>query len=180
MRSFSFRCIFLAGAISPLLARGATFSEIPSEAYVRVETDPKGITWPWRVFKSSPHTPPNLTITGNGGELAPGYIFMTPQTVDPTVPAAEENGGFIVTSDNELVYALNISGITDFRKETYKGEPYLVCKYLSHYSIISEMPVILKANDDILLNLSRLERQQHRRIKHWARLWPSELLGSDL
>ena len=130
MRMLSLPSCLLACTLCPVVLRAQPgYAEIPSEAYIQVETDPKDFTWPWRVFKSSPHTPPNLTITGNGGELAPGYIFMTPEgTSDSKTPSAEESGGFIVTTDNELVYALNDTGITDFRVEYYNGVPYLVCE----------------------------------------------------
>ena len=84
-------------------------AEIPSEAYVDVQTDPQGVTWPWRVFKTSPETPPNMTITGNGGELAPGYIFMTPIALNATAvpPLTKESAGFIMTSDGDLVFGHN-------------------------------------------------------------------------
>ncbi len=116
----------LSAAVSLISGSQLNSEYIPSHAYVQVETDPGGAIWPWRVFRSSPYTPPNMTITGNGGELADGFIFMTPQTINISVPAAEENGGFIMTCNNEMVFALNESGITDFRVEEYKGAPYLV------------------------------------------------------
>ena len=103
--------------------------EIPSEAYVKVEIDPSGAKWPWRVFKSSSQAPPNLTITGSGGELAPGYIFMTPEGVHERVPrAAKEDGsGYIITADNELVFGLDEARLTDFRIQQYEGSSYLTC-----------------------------------------------------
>lgn len=116
----------LAATASALVARNSVSSTtIPSEAYVQVETDPDDITWPWRVFKSSPYTPPNMTITGNGGSLAEGYIFMTPATGNISVPYTKEGGGFIMTSDGDLVFAQNVTGMTDFRKQYYNGKPYL-------------------------------------------------------
>ena len=123
-RSFVLGSLWLVGIANAVPATSKS-TEIPSEAYVQVETDPTKVKWPWRVFKSSPYTPPNMTITGNGGELAEGFIFMTPQTTNMTNPTDEENGGFIMTSDGDLVYALNESGITDFRKQYYDGKPYL-------------------------------------------------------
>jgi hypothetical protein len=62
---------------------------ITSQAYVQVETDPKGVTWPWRAFKSSDQTPPNMTIVSSGEPLADGYIFMTPLTTNISVPYAK-------------------------------------------------------------------------------------------
>ena len=111
-------------------ARGSPSSttQIPSHANIEVKVDPSGEQWPYRVFKSSPYTPPNLTITGNGGELAPGYVFLTPDSANLPTKKVDEDGGIIVTSDNELVYWLAEPGITDLRVEVYKGKPYVVCE----------------------------------------------------
>lgn len=98
---------------------------IPSEANIDVATDPSGVTWPWRVFKTTESTPPNMTITGNGGELSEGYIFMTPATSNLTVPYAKESTGFIMTCEGDLVFALNVTAPTDFRRQHYNGKPYL-------------------------------------------------------
>ena len=138
MRTFTLPPVILAIVSSPLLTRSApSIPEIPSEPYIEVGTDPKGITWPWRVFKSSPYTPPNLTITGNGDELAPGYIFMTPEGTDEGVPkpTAKESGGFVITSDNELVYALAVPGMTDLRVQEYNGESYITCQYPVNFPV---------------------------------------------
>ncbi|KAF2485016.1 ASST-domain-containing protein [Neohortaea acidophila] len=122
----------LAARLAHTPKANSSAATIPSHAYVQVETDPKGAIWPWRVFKSSPYTPPNMTITVNQGELADGFIFMTPANINLSAPAAEMDGGFIMTSDNEAVFALNTSGITDFRVQHYKGQPYLT--YWSGYN----------------------------------------------
>lgn len=107
----------LAGTAFGLVAtRQESLVEIPSEAYIQVEIDPDGVTWPWRVFKSSPFTPPNMTITGNGGELAEGYIFMTPASTDPDTPYTKEAGGFIMTSEGDLVFAQIVPGYAGVAK----------------------------------------------------------------
>ena len=108
------------------------FNTIPSETYREVQTDPSGVVWPWLAFKSSPQTPPNMTITGNGGELAEGYIFMTPVGTSENVSYAKENAGFIMTSGGDLVFGLNVSGLTDFRRQLYNGHAYLT--YWSGYN----------------------------------------------
>jgi hypothetical protein len=104
-----------------------TWREIPSEAHVDVHTDPQGVTWPWRAFKTSSETPPNMTITGNGGELAPGYIFMTPIALNATAvpPLTKESAGFIMTSGGDLVFGHNLTGVNDYRMQYYNGKPYL-------------------------------------------------------
>ena len=133
MLLFNLCCLCLIGTTSARVARSpAASTVIPSEAYIQVETDPNGITWPWRVYKSSPYTPPNMTITGNGGPLAPGYVFMTPATTNISLPYTKEAGGFIMTSAGDLVFAQNVSGMTDFRKQYYNGKPYLT--YWSGYN----------------------------------------------
>lgn len=98
---------------------------IPSKANIDIQTDPSGVTWPWRVFKTTKSTPPNMTITGNGGELSEGYVFMTPATVNSSVAYAKESTGFIMTTDGDLVFALNVTSPTDFRRQHYHGKPYL-------------------------------------------------------
>lgn len=107
-------------------------SWIPSSRHVEVQPDFSGVTWPWRVFKSSPHTPPNMTIIENGGELADGYIFMMPQTTNVSIAYAKENGGFIMTIDGDLVYGDNLLGMNDFRKQSYNGKDYLT--YWTRYN----------------------------------------------
>lgn len=130
MRADLFPQIILATSTSPESpGKETNIPQIPSEAYVKVEIDPDGLQWPWRVFKSSSLTPPNLTITGNGGELAPGYIFMTPEGVNERVPRVneEDGNGFIITTNNELVYGLDVDRLTDFRVQEYQGSSYLTC-----------------------------------------------------
>lgn len=95
---------------------------IPSEAYVQVDEDPTGFQWPWRVFKSDPNTPPNMTITRADAELAPGYVFMTPW---PSNNETHQSGGFIMTVDGEMVYCIPVNGMHDFRVQEFNGSPYL-------------------------------------------------------
>ena len=133
MRFYPVPSLYLLSTVSALAFKTSPSSTvIPSEPYIQVETDPSGIKWPWRIFRSSPYTPPNMTISGNDKPLAEGYIFMTPQSINATAPAAEGNGGFIMTSAGDLVFARNVSGMTDFRKQYYNGKPYLT--YWSGYN----------------------------------------------
>ncbi len=64
MRTYISFAALVAGT-SALVPRNA--KTIPSEAYVEVQSI--GVTWPYRVFKTSSHTPPNMTITTNGQPL---------------------------------------------------------------------------------------------------------------
>lgn len=86
--------------------------------------------WPYRVFRSSPITPPNLTITLNRGELADGYLFMTPGNRSTELTGQQQDGPFIIGTDNELVYRYDESdpdyASHDFRVQKINGEPRLV------------------------------------------------------
>jgi hypothetical protein len=130
MYIIALRIIFLAALSSALPS--SFRKSIPSEANVQVETDPEGITWPWRVFKSSSAKPPDMVITANGEPLADGFIFQTPSTTNTSIPYAKESMPFIRDSQGDLIFALNITGANDFRRQFYNGKPYLT--YWSGYN----------------------------------------------
>ena len=50
---------------------------------------------------------------------------MTPAGTGANVSYAKESGGFIMTSDGDLVYGHNLTGMTDLRKQYYNGKPHL-------------------------------------------------------
>ncbi len=120
-RSFGFAS--LAAVANALVAKDRTV--ISSEANIDVQTDSTGVTWPWLAFKTTDQTPPNMIITSNGGAVADGYIFMTPATSNLSVSYAKESTGFIMTPDGDLVFALNVTAPTDFRRQHYDGKAYL-------------------------------------------------------
>ncbi|KAI7371652.1 hypothetical protein KC336_g20763, partial [Hortaea werneckii] len=97
---------------------------LPSERYVEIVVPENDETYPYRVFKSSSIRPPNVTVTGNGEQVADGLLFLTPKGrgkkgVNQTAP-------FAFDSDGELVFAANASyGVNDFNAQTYHGRPYL-------------------------------------------------------
>jgi len=98
--------------------------DLDSWAYVHV-VEPESPHWPYRVFKSSPWTPPNVTITRNEGELAPGYLLLTAKSRGKPVEL-EQSAPWILTDDNELVYAHNAShGSNNLRLQEYEGKPHL-------------------------------------------------------
>ncbi|CAM1509536.1 Fc.00g032750.m01.CDS01 [Cosmosporella sp. VM-42] len=94
-----------------------------SSRYIQVRDYGNG-TWPFRVFKSSKWRPPQLNITGNGGELSEGYLFFTPKrrkgqgvTMDMSV---------IMSQDNELIYAFDgTAGTNNFHAQTINGKSHL-------------------------------------------------------
>lgn len=67
-------------------------------------------TWPVQTYRSTSVTAPNLTITGNGGSLSPGYAFFD---------------NYIMTPQNQLIYAAPNASATNFHVQTYNGAPYL-------------------------------------------------------
>ncbi|KAK4503466.1 hypothetical protein PRZ48_004381 [Zasmidium cellare] len=63
-----------------------------------------------------------MTITRTGADLAPGYVFMTPWPTDNEI---HQSGGFIMTVDGDMIYALPINGMHDFRVQEYNESSYL-------------------------------------------------------
>ncbi|CAK3926288.1 Hypothetical predicted protein [Lecanosticta acicola] len=116
---------------SQAVAGPASETRLASSANVQVETDPDGDLWPWRTFKSSPHTPPTLTYTADGKPLSDGHIFITPADIK-NQNATKQSAGFTITTEGEPVYVANVSGMTDFRKQDWNGDPYLT--YWSGYN----------------------------------------------
>lgn len=111
---------------------------LPSKNHFLYTAEPSSKLWPWKTFKTSPHTPPRLhthryvDLAG----LAPGYVFLTPSNANGADGTYELSGtGFIFTPDGDLVFAGEehgmgfcdewIAGMTDFRKQEYNGRPYL-------------------------------------------------------
>ncbi|KAK3715250.1 hypothetical protein LTR37_007217 [Vermiconidia calcicola] len=128
--------------MSWLLPLGATSAipgfdskHIPSQDHYQVTTDTYSELWPWRSYRSSTHMPPHMEITRHNGELSNGYIFMTPYDDKMKDGVHEEGVGFMMTQDGDLVFTPEehgynfchdwLSGMTDFRKQEYKGRPYL-------------------------------------------------------
>lgn len=105
----------------------------PGPGFSNHHVESNGTTWPWQVYKSSPLTPPNLTITTNGKPLAPGLVFFEPADFSDT-PAVKQSGGYAFTDKNELVFAQPVAGLTDFRVQVYNGKPYIT--YWSGYNTL--------------------------------------------
>ncbi|KAH8729916.1 ASST-domain-containing protein [Ilyonectria robusta] len=100
------------------------FPLFPSHAYTKVVHPEDTDIWPYRVYKSSPFTPPYFTVKRNGGAIAEGYLFMTPKSRGPK--GAQQSLPVIMTNDNDLVYCLDgIYNYNNFRIQSYHGKPYL-------------------------------------------------------
>lgn len=97
---------FFLHLLYPGLAFGDALpsTNIPSKAHCEIKRG--GIAWPWLAYKSSDQKPPHMKMSGNGKDLAEGYIFISPiaPTIDPELSFAKETGVFIMTTDGDLIY----------------------------------------------------------------------------
>jgi hypothetical protein len=76
-----------------------------------------------------------MNITRYDGKLADGYIFLTPYDDKAKDGVHEEGTGFVMTTDGDLIYTPPsnfdgycedwLSGMTDLRRQEYKGKKYL-------------------------------------------------------
>lgn len=99
---------------------------LDSWPYVEVVTPDDSNVWPYRVFRSSSLTPPNLTITYRQGDLSDGYLFITPGNRSWDLPGEHQGGPFIIGTDNELVYRFEESlACHDFRVQEINDKPHL-------------------------------------------------------
>jgi len=74
-----------------------------------------------RSFRSRPElSPPAIEITAQAhDDTAPGYIFVAPKK------GAGQDGPMIVDAQGQLVWFSKNRYATDFRAQTYQGEPIL-------------------------------------------------------
>lgn len=108
----------------PIAIPPPAFPLFPSHAYTKVVYPEDTDIWPYRVYKSSPFTPPFLTVKRNGGAIAEGYLFMTPKSRGPK--GAQQSLPVVMTNDNDLVYCLDdIYNYNNFQVQSYHGKPYL-------------------------------------------------------
>ena len=114
-----------------------TARELVSYNHYQVTSDHVGEVWPWRSYKTSQHTPPDMCIAWYGprNELSEGYLFLSPTNVERKYGTHVSGIGYILTVDGDLVFAAEetrmdfchewIGGMTDFRVQTYTGKSYL-------------------------------------------------------
>lgn len=101
--------------------------ELDSWPYVEVVQPDDENVWPYRVFRSSAAAPPNLNITVDRGDIADGYIFITPGNRSSELTGQHQGGPFIIGADNELVYRYEETLAShDFRVQEINGEPHLL------------------------------------------------------
>lgn len=101
---------------------------LTGRAWSHLEVQHELPTWPWLRYKSSDITPPKFEIGGNGGALAPGYLFFAQYG-----PEARQDALLIMTTDNDLVYGLPIDLATNVHVAEYRSAQYLV--FWSGYGI---------------------------------------------
>lgn len=81
--------------------------------------------WAYRVFRTSTHRPPHMTVSSNGKELSKGYYFITPQN-GPRGEIIDNSGAYVMRNDSELVYALsNITNPENLRVQAITGARYM-------------------------------------------------------
>ncbi|KAK3053111.1 hypothetical protein LTR09_005737 [Extremus antarcticus] len=126
-------------ASGPLPApHGETYNRImiESTAHYQVTTDTSRVVWPWRTYKTSMHNPPVLNISRFDGELAPGYVFISPVDNNKQDGTYDLSGtGFIMDQRGDLIFAADedgmgfcngwVAGMTDFRVQAYQARKYI-------------------------------------------------------
>ena len=89
-----------------------------------LQSSPNGTIWPWQTFVSANYTPPQLSITGNGGALAQGLLFFGPSNSGPS-NSIKEYAPLIMTDAGQLVWNGPIVNSTNLRATTFEGRPVL-------------------------------------------------------
>lgn len=100
---------------SPVSCSANSFTLVPNNG--------TGI-WPYREYKSSNATPPNLQITQNGQPLSPGFIFIDPNNAGKTL-GEHVNGTMIMKSDGDLIWNGPNATTTNFRTQKLHGKPVI-------------------------------------------------------
>ena len=104
---------------------GDSLPLLASSAYVHVVQPEHPGAWPYRAFKSSPCTPPNMSIAVNRPGLADGFLLMTPKGRGGN-DGIQQSAPYVMTSDNELVYAYKETyGTNGLRMQDIAGKPHL-------------------------------------------------------
>ena len=83
-----------------------------------------GSIWPYQIFKSSSFNPPQLEVTRNGKQLAPGFLFFDPMKVTE-FNATQDQAPLIMTDDGQLVWNGPYVGATNFRVASYEDKAIL-------------------------------------------------------
>ena len=110
---------------------------IPSLPHHESTTDASLLVWPWRSYKTSHHTPPNMKIRHfDGPELADGYIFVSPVNSNNEDGVYGVSGtGYVFDHYGDLIFAAEdpsmgfckdwIAGMTDWRAQMYNGKRHI-------------------------------------------------------
>ncbi|KAK3715275.1 hypothetical protein LTR37_007242 [Vermiconidia calcicola] len=118
------------------LTAGYDPTPIESEPHYQYTTDESRVVWPWRTYRTSYHTPPHMNITRYSGELAKGYIFVSPSDQNKNDGTYALSGtGFVMDDEGDLIFAGEedgmgfceewVAGMTDFRAQEYNGRKYI-------------------------------------------------------
>lgn len=88
-----------------------------------------GAYWQYQTFKSSRFNPPELQITGNGGSISPGFLFMTPGDSNPLgQPITKNPAPMIMADDGQLVWMgpVGPAVVTNLHVTEYSDRPVLI------------------------------------------------------
>ncbi|KAL8784408.1 MAG: hypothetical protein Q9195_009053 [Heterodermia aff. obscurata] len=83
-----------------------------------------GSIWPYQLFRSSTFNPPQLQVTRNAGQLAPGFLFLDP-TDFTAVNATQDQAPLIMTDAGQLVWNGPYLDATNLRVASYEGKAIL-------------------------------------------------------
>ena len=83
-----------------------------------------GSIWPYQVFKSATFNPPQLQVTRNGKQLAPGFLFFGPSSIPPVI-ATQDEAPLIMTDAGQLVWNGPYLDARNFRVASYEGKAIL-------------------------------------------------------
>ncbi|KAI8663077.1 hypothetical protein NCS56_01113000 [Fusarium sp. Ph1] len=81
-----------------------TFPTFHSWSNFQVVTPKNQKTYPYRKFKSSPHSPPHISWSTNGKQQSKGYVFITPQSKG-NEKGLKQEASFIMKTNAEMIYA---------------------------------------------------------------------------
>ena len=84
-----------------------------------------GSIWPYQVFKSASFNPPQLEVTRNGRQLAPGFLFFDPVNMR-TVKGAQDQAPLIMTDAGQLVWNGPYLDATNFGVASYEDKAILI------------------------------------------------------
>ena len=124
--SLLFRFVQSSQGAPEVISTTLPLTTIASVSHYNVVTPEDLDVSPYRVYKSSPITPPILNVTRYEGDLADGLLFLTPRSREKRMGTMKAPAPYIFAMDGDLVYAHNRTNLTlNMRMQEYGGAPHL-------------------------------------------------------